>query len=278
MRPRIKNATILITGASAGIGRELARQLARRAGTLILVARRADRLEELRAELQKKKPGLTVHLEPCDLSEPVAIEAMLASVANNVGAVDILINNAGVGDQALYDRADWTRIHRMIQVNVVALALLTHHLVPSMVARGRGGILNIGSGAGWALMPGGATYAATKHFVDGFTETLRLELQGTGVVVTQVLPGPVDTEFNEAAGIQRFAGGPPQFIRVSVRQCAREAIQGFERGRPVVLPGLAYRTMMRALDVMPRSVQRLILRDSARQLRQMSSPPDTSTR
>jgi short-subunit dehydrogenase len=126
-----------------------------------------------------------------------------------------------------------------------------------MVARGRGGILNIGSGAGLAVTPAGAAYCASKHFIDGFSEALRADLSGTGVVVTQVCPGPVDSEFDSVAGSEGgIVGGPPQFMRISAEQCAREALAGFDRGAALVLPGRAYRVAMTLLPLAPRSLQR----------------------
>lgn len=267
MRPPIDNGTILITGASAGLGSEFARQLAPRAHTLVLVARRVSRLAMLHDELQRLNPKLAVHLEPCDLSDPQAADAMIERVHATVGAVDVLVNNAGLGDQTLYERSDWQRIQQIIQVNVVALALLTHRFLPAMVARGRGGILNISSGAGIALIPGAAAYTGSKHFVTAFTETLAMELVDTGVIITQSCPGPVDTEFDEAAGIAGMTGGPPPFVRISAEQCVRESLAGFDRGEPLVFPGLIFRQMMRALAVVPRATQRRTGRATARKLR-----------
>ncbi len=272
-----KKGTVLITGASAGIGRELARLFATHADTLVLVARRIERLEALQQELTATYAGLQVYVVGCDLSDPTAVDALIDDVTQQVGAIDVLVNNAGIGDLALYDQADWTRIEQMIQTNIVALAKLTHRLVAPMVSRGHGGILNISSGAGVALMPGAATYVGTKHFVTGFTETLRVELAGTGVTVTQVLPGPVDTEFDEAAGITGLAGGPPSFLRISAAQCAREAIAGFERGRAMVFPGTAYRVLMTLQSMLPRAVERCMARSAALRLRHRQTASSSST-
>ena len=117
----------------------------------------------------------------------------------------------------------------------------------------------------------------SKHFITGFTETLRAELADTGVVVTQVLPGPVVTEFNEAAGITGLAGGPPQLLRISAEQCAREAIAGFERGQAMVFPGLAYRAAMRLQGFVPRAVQRFLAHKMAQRLRQATVGPRAFT-
>jgi short-subunit dehydrogenase len=218
-------------------------------------------------ELLRACPRLAVRVESCDLSDPTAVEEMLAALAADVSPIDVVVNNAGLGDLALYDRAEWSRIEQMLHVNVVAPALLTHRLLRGMVRRGRGGVLNLGSGAGFAIMPGSASYVGTKHFINGFTETLRAELEGTGVVVTQVCPGPVETEFDQAAGTEGLVGGPPNFVRISAEQCAREAIAGFERGRALVFPGAGFRLSMHALAIVPRKLERLAARPVTRRLR-----------
>lgn len=257
VHPPIDGGTVLITGASSGIGREFAVQLAPRAGTLVVAARRAGLLEELRAGLMAAHPRLQVVALPVDLSDERDVDRGVAALHEQAGAVDVLINNAGIGDQALFDTTDWTRTRQILLTNVVAVTHLTALLVPSMVERGRGGILNIGSGAGLTVMPATAAYSASKHFIDGFSEALRADLAGTGVVVTQVCPGPVDSEFDTIAGSAGgMAGGPPQFLRISATRCAREALAGFDAGKPLVFPGRAYRIAMRALPLLPRSLQR----------------------
>jgi hypothetical protein len=256
-RPPIDGGTVLITGASAGIGRELAMLLAPRAKALILLARRVARLEELRTSLLARHPELQVLTLPVDLSDENNVDRVLTEAGEQAGAVDVLVNNAGVGDQALADQSDWTRVRNVLHTNVLAVAQLTTALVPAMVERGRGGVLNLGSGAGLTVMPAAAAYSASKHFMDGFSEALRADLAGTGVVVTQVCPGPVDSEFDRIArSAGGMTGGPPQFLRISAAQCAREALAGFDRGVPLVFPGRAYRIMMRALPLLPRELSR----------------------
>jgi hypothetical protein len=266
MRPPIDSGTVLITGASSGIGREIARQLAWRARTLVLVARREERLEDLRDELLARNPTLGVVVERCDLAHPDEVDTLLDSLRGNLIQVDVLVNNAGLGDYGLYEQESWSRIHQMLQVNVMAPVLLTHRLLRRMVERGRGGILNIGSGGGRVFVPGMAVYSGTKHFLDGFTEALRLELAGTGVVVTLVAPGPVDTEFSEVAGEEQGIR-PPAWLRISAARCAREALEGFERTAPLVYPGLAYRWMMRLASWVPRPVLRAAGLVAAKRLR-----------
>jgi short-subunit dehydrogenase len=267
-RPPIDGGTVLITGASAGIGRELAVQLAPRARTLILLARRAGRLEELRTTLVAKHPQLQILTLPVDLSDETDVSRAIAEAGEQPEAIDVLVNNAGVGDQALADQADWTRVRNVLRTNVLAVAQLTTALVPAMVERGRGGVLNMGSGAGLTVMPASAAYSASKHFMDGFSEALRADLTGTGVVVTQVCPGPVDSEFDQFAGSAGgMTGGPPQFLRISATQCAREALAGFDRGVPLVFPGRAYRIAMRVLPLLPRELTRRQAARSATRLR-----------
>jgi uncharacterized protein len=235
-----------------------------------------ERLERLKDELSAKHPGLVVRTESCDLSDPDAVDALSGRLLEDFGAVDVLVNNAGAGLHGLYEKSEWDRVYGLIRLNIVALALLTCRLAPAMVARQRGGVLNINSGAGVAIMPGMAAYAGTKHFVTGFTETLRAELDGTGVVVSQALPGPVETGFDEAANI-----GPPgmmdRIFRISAARCAREVIRGFERGRPMIFPGSAYKGVMTLQGSLPRALQRRAASSQGRSLRKTSAQPEGET-
>jgi uncharacterized protein len=258
MRPPIDSGTVLITGACSRIGRELARQLARRARTLVLVAHQKEPLEELRDELLASNPTLGVAVEKCDLSHPDEVDALLDSLHRHLIQVDVLVNNAEQGEFGLYEQQRWPHIHQMLRANVSAPMLLTHRLLRRMVERGRGGILNIGSGGGRLYIPGMAVYAGTRHFLEGFTESLRLELVGTGVVVTRVEPGPVAVD----------AHAPPSWMSISAVRCAREALEGFERASPLVYPGLAYRWMMRLVSLMPRPLMRATGLMAAKKLRQ----------
>lgn len=276
-RPPIDGGTVLITGASAGIGRELAKQLAPRARMLILLARRVGRLNELQASLLERHPGLQVLTLPVDLSDENDVDRALAEARERAGVIDVLVNNAGVGDQGLSDQADWARVRTLLRTNVLAVAHLTTALVPAMVERRRGGVLNMGSGAGLTIMPAAAAYSASKHFMDGFSEALRADLAGTGVVVTQVCPGPVDSEFDQVAGSAGgMTGGPPQFLRISAAQCAREALAGFDRCAPLVFPGRPYRIMMGALPLLPRALFRRQAARSATRIRETAGSAATA--
>lgn len=273
----IDGGVVLITGASSGIGREIARQIAGRAKAVAIVARRKDRLDELRGELLAQSPRLRVTVYACDVTRGDERDAMLAAVEAEVGPIDVLVNNAGLGDLGVFDRAEWGKISQMIELNVTALAYLTHRLVGGMVARGRGGILNISSGFGLTWGPGMAAYVGTKHFVTGFTEGLRLDLLGTGVVVTQVCPGPVATEFADNVG--NFTGmDVPGFLEISPERCARAAIRALDRGRALVVPGILIRFFIFLGAKTPRWLLRLFFAPAARLLRkkQLALLPGTA--
>jgi len=175
---KIDNCNALITGASAGIGREFARQLAGRARSLILVARREERLSELRDELMRNYPGLTVHIRKIDLANLSQAEELIAWLEREKIDVDLLINNAGLGDLGPFATSDPARNEQIMLVNVIALTSLTRGLLPQMIAKKRGAILNVSSSAGFLPIPGFAVYAATKAYVTSFSEALRAELRG----------------------------------------------------------------------------------------------------
>lgn len=259
MTPPLDQGTILITGASSGIGREIARELAPKARALVLVARRGDRLTELRNELIARWPGLIVRTQPCDLTDPAAIDAMLKETTQDVGAIDVLVNNAGLGDIGLLEGAAWEKLHEIIQVNITALTLLTRRVLGPMRAQGRGGILNISSGFGLTWMPGMAVYVGSKHYVTGFTEALRSELEGSGVVVTQVCPGPVRTEFGQVAGTGSGTS-VPAFLQQDAAACARQAVRAFRNGRALYVPGFWAGIMVAIGRLTPRAVTRWFYR------------------
>lgn len=267
MRPPL-DGTVLVTGASSGIGRAMALELAARARHLVLVARRADRLEALRDELVASRPDLQITLAPCDLLDREATDRMLEAVARDVGDVDVLINNAGFGDMGVFDRVDWDKTERMIRLNCESATYLARRLSAGMVQRRRGGILNVSSGFGLEFMPGFATYIATKHFVSGLTEGMRLDLRPVGVVVSQLCPGPVATEFESQIG--NFTGQkPPGFIEISAEHCARVAVRGFSRDRALIIPGFWIRLSMFLGAISPRWIKRLVYLPIARRLRKL---------
>jgi uncharacterized protein len=262
----VNGCTALITGASAGIGRELARQLANRARTLVLVARREQRLSELRAELLNRNAQLIVQTRVVDLSDKSQIDGLVRWLEQNKIEIDFLINNAGLGDYGTVATSNIERDNRIIQVNIAALTFLTWHLLPQMIERKRGAILNVSSSAGFLPIPGMAVYAASKAFVNSFTEALRAELPtDSGVTVTALCPGPVHTEFGEVAkrpGREPERG--PEFTYVSVEQTARDALAAIESDKPLVIPGVVMKFAMFLVRIIPMPIMRLAARLGAR--------------
>lgn len=258
---KLDGCNVLITGASAGIGREFARQLAGRANSMILIARREEQLIELNQELQQQYQNLRVYIRKGDLSNPAQLKELMESLDREQIDVNFLVNNAGLGDAGRFATSDPTRNEQIILVNMLALTSLTRHLLPKMIAKRHGGILNVSSSAGFLPIPGDAVYAATKAYVTSFSEALRAELQGTGVSVCALCPGPVETEFQEVArrrGVQSRLG--PKFVVVPVEQVVRDALVALEADRPLVIPGFAMKFVMFLGRLMPMPILRLIFR------------------
>ncbi len=262
---KLEGCHALITGASAGIGRELARQLGGRATKLVLVARRQERLEELRTELLDQHPRLQVEVRSADLSRGEAVDELLAWLEAQDSAIDLLINNAGLGDLGAFATSDSEKLDSMMQVNMVALTRLTRGLLPAMIERKRGAILNVSSSASFLSIPGFAVYAATKAYVTSLSDALRSELRGTGVSVTALCPGPVDTEFTEVA--QRTPEGTipsPKMAHVSVEIVVKAGLRGIERNQAIVIPGAVMKFGMTLVRLAPRPLLRLAGRFSGK--------------
>jgi short-subunit dehydrogenase len=262
---KIDNCSALITGGSAGLGREFARQLAGRARSLVLVARREQRLNQLRDELMQQNPNLSVHTHRTDLANPSELEELITWLECGKIDVDLLINNAGLGNLGPFATSDLIHNEQIMLVNIVALTSLTRRLLPGMIARKCGAILNVSSSAGFLPIPGFAVYAATKAYVTSFSEALRAELRGTGVSVCTLCPGPVHTEFQEVAN--RPGGQPdsgPEFVHASVEQVVRDALAAVEADRPLVIPGLAMKLGMFLVRITPMSILRWASRFSAK--------------
>ena len=259
---RIDGCTALITGASAGIGREFARQLGGRAATLLLVARRKARLEELRAELTERRRAVRVEIRPTDLSRREPVNELIAWADSQDAAIDLLINNAGLGDMGAFSTADPERVDQMMQVNMVALTRLTRALLPAMIKQKRGAILNVSSSASFLPIPNFAVYAATKAYVTSFTEALRGELHGTGIHLSALCPGPVRTEFTEVARRQPTGSAPrePDLAYVPVEEVVRAALHGIEQNRPIVIPGMVMKIGMALVRLTPMPLLRMASR------------------
>jgi len=266
-----EGCTALITGASSGLGAEFAHQLAPFARHLILVARRLDRLESLRDELQQIHPGLAVLVYGADLSKAEERLAFAGWLSEQKLKVDFLINNAGHGDRGHFETAEWSRIQSMIDLNITALTHLAHLLLPSMTQTGRAAILNVSSVASFFPLPNMAVYSATKAYVTSLSEAISIELRPRGITVTALCPGPVPTEFFEVArrspddataahyeSMPGFVASPAEVVRAGLRAVARN--------RPRVVPNPLLCVAVGLALLVPFCVTREILRAFAKKL------------
>lgn len=231
---------VLVTGAAAGIGAELARLLAQRGHDLMLVDRDEERLENAAGSL-RALVDVTTHV--CDLTVKRRRDSLVAAVRRDPRALVGLCNNAGIFSLGPFHELPYEREAEMVQVNAVAVHHLTAALLPMLVARGEGAILNTASLAANQPLPHCATYAATKAFVHSFSESLHEELRGTGVSCTSLQPGVTETRIAIAAGLQDEADTMPGFMWASAESVARAGIEGMVRGRRTVVPGLGNRVI-----------------------------------
>lgn len=245
-------STAMVTGASSGLGEAFARALAPRVTRLVLVARREDRLLMLRAELMAAHTTLEeVRVCRVDLADAVERERFAVT---ECGAIDLLVNNAGLGDYGDFSGSNWARNAAMIEVNMTAVTRLAHAVVPGMRQRRRGGIINVSSLAGEIFIPDFAVYAATKAYVTRFSEALRLEVREDGIAVVAVCPGPVRTEFGEVA---RRAGRDKNdlplygLLYARPEQVVGEALAALESGRARVFPSWRVRLVAAGIRVLP---------------------------
>ena len=251
-----------MTGASAGIGSEIARLLSARGHNLVIVARREERLVAL-AEKLSEEHGVRVETVTCDLGEAVS-RARIPGRVEDLGLdVEILVNNAGFATGGPFYEADLDRELEQVRVLVEAVVYLTRVFSPGMVDRGRGGILNVASTAGMQPMPYSAGYSAAKAYVLTFSEALHQEMRGHGVTVTALAPGPVDTDFWDIAGWETSTG--KSFERVvpgtliSPADAARAGVEGLDHGERVVVPGLPIRVGMLASRYIPHAFKLPVL-------------------
>lgn len=253
--------TVLITGASAGIGREFARQLAPVVSTMVLVARRADRLETLELELKVINPDLEIFSRPLDLRDHPEVERFCDWLDESGLAIDLLVNNAGLGDYGLFADSEWERIDAMLQVNIHALTYLTYRILPKMQRAGCGAILNVSSTASFLPVPKMAVYAATKAYVTSLSEALRAELRSSNLTVTVLCPGPVPTEFTDVAN----RAGPgnnlrvaPEIFTVPVQDVVRDALKAVARDHARAVPGTLVNLAMTTIAFLPMFIKRLL--------------------
>jgi len=247
--------TALITGASSGLGAEYARLFAADKHGLVLVARRKDRLEALAAELRSAH-GVKAEVVPADLATSDGATRLVEDVSRLGAQIDFLVNNAGFGASGAFAELELSREMEMIQLNIASLVVLTRSLLPQMIARRSGRILNIGSTAGFPPGPFMAVYYASKAFVNSFTEALWYELKGTGVTATVSCPGATATEFAGVAGndrslLFRLGAANPKVV-------AAQGYRAMKKGKPMVIHGFKNKLTVQSLRVSPRAVARAV--------------------
>jgi uncharacterized protein len=234
-RRRLAGQRALVTGASSGIGLELARELAAEGANLVLTARRTDRLEALATELRRDH-GVDVRVVTSDLAVPDAAKALYEATEGAGLSIDVLVNNAGFGAYDEVLSVSWEKTWGMMQVNMVALTQLTHLFTPRMVERRGGHVMNVASIGAYMPCPTFAVYAATKAYVRNLTEALDYELKGTGVRAIAICPGGTETEFLEAAN-QKLRTSSASLVMMSARRCARISVKKMLAGRRTVITG-----------------------------------------
>jgi short-subunit dehydrogenase len=252
-----------VTGASSGIGREIARKLGLSGVELVLVARDTERLKALADEIAAQaRPGPTVEILGADLADPEQLAAVEARLADRERPIDLLVSNAGFGTYGSFSELPIDGEEREIRVNVVAVVRLAHAALAAMRERGHGTIVNVSSVAGLQATPGNATYGATKAFVTSFSESLHGEARSAGVVVTAVLPGYTRTEFSERAGIE---GRPiPSFLWQSAEACADQILAAARAGKAFSVPGAINKVLVALSSPVPRGLKRRVAARLAR--------------
>lgn len=247
--------TALVTGASSGIGESFARQLAAGGCDLVIVARRADRLEALAAEL-KDRHGVAVEVLVADLTEPQQLRAVEERLADARQPIELLVNNAGFGSAGPFVKLPVDREDSQVRLNVLALVRLTHAALPVMTERRHGGVLNVSSLAGFFPSPGNATYSASKAFVTTFSESLHGEVRRRGVHVTALCPGFTRTEFQETSGMGDR--GLPELAWLDRDAVVREGLRAVAAGRAVCVPGAQYKVAPVLARVVPHPLLRAV--------------------
>lgn len=247
--------TALITGASGGIGYELARQFAQGGYDLVLVARGVDGLKHVADELRAQW-NTAVHIAPFDLALPGAADELFQHTQRNGLTVDVLVNNAGFGTHGYFHEIEPKETLDLLNLNITALTQLTRLYLTGMVERDRGGVLNVASTAAFQPGPFMATYYASKAYVLSFTEAVAEEVSGTRVTVSVLCPGPTGTEFQRRAGITGTIMGAKGLLMMSAERVARIAYRQFRSGKRVIIPGLANKS---GAVVAPRVPRALVL-------------------
>lgn len=255
----MSNENVLVTGASSGIGLELARCFAKDGADLVIVARREQKLIEIASQLNREF-GVRVEVEPSDLSSQDAADLLKDRLDEHGIEIDVVVNNAGFGAIGTFHETDEKTIMNMMNVNIVSLTRIARIFLPDMVKRDSGGILNVASLAGYQPGPYAAVYYATKSYVLSLSEAIAEELCGTNVRVSCLCPGPVSTEFGKRSGMEEAELF--RFGTMSARDVAEQGYSGYRDGRTVVIPGLLPKTV----PVLGRFVPRILLRKIASRL------------
>ncbi|MDX1658294.1 MAG: SDR family oxidoreductase [Nitriliruptorales bacterium] len=251
MDRRIRRA--LVTGASAGIGEEFARQLARRGVDVVLVARREGELETLAKELATER-DVDTEVLTADLTVAADLQAVEERLRDRrERPVDLLVNNAGFGAYGDFHELPLDRQQTMVELNITAVVRLTHAVLPGLRERGRGGVINVASTAAFQPDPYGAVYGGTKAFVHSFTQALHEELRGSGVRAMSLCPGYTRTEFQEVADVSH---GVPELAVLHPDDVVSGALRDFTRGRATSIPGAIHWLEARAAEVSPQSISR----------------------
>jgi len=251
--------TALVTGASGGIGWELARLFAAGGYDLVLVARGREKLEELATDLRNRY-GAAVRVTPRDLSDPRSPDEVFQELESAGVVVDVLVNNAGFATFGPFAETDLGKELEELQLNVVTLTHLTKRFLPGMLARRRGGVLNVASTAAFQPGPLMAVYYATKAYVLSFSEALAEELRGTGVTVSVLCPGPTATGFSARADMEssRLFTGPMKVMDAA--GVARAGYEGFRAGKRIVVPGLMNKLGAQSIRLTPRGLAARVVR------------------
>ena len=252
----MEKSVALVTGASAGIGESFARLLAQRGHDLVVVARRADRLEAL-AERVAKEHGAAAEVLVADLETDDGVRVVEARLSDGVRPVELVVNNAGFGTSGRFHEMPIEGEDAEIRLNVLALVRLTHAALTGMVERGHGGVINVSSVAAYQPAPTSATYCATKAFVSSFTNAIHEELHGTGVKAMVLAPGFTHTEFHDRSGIGN-KDRLPEFLWQSADEVVMTALKAYDRGRAVCVPGPINAVAAAFSGSMPAGVSRKI--------------------
>lgn len=244
-----QHKTALITGASEGIGYELAGIMASDGWDLILTARREEILQKLAEEIRIKH-GVETFVIPCDLSKADALDELFRKVHEFRPSIHALINNAGFGMIGDFKDSDPDRTFDMLQLNIISLTRLTSLFIPEMIRKGMGWIMNVGSVAGFVPAPYFAVYSATKAYVNNFSDALACELEGTGITVTCLVPGPTRTGFGRVAGYKK--SDQKRLGALDAYPVAKIGYDGMLQGKRMVVSGGVNRALVRAMKLLPR--------------------------